>query len=58
VRVLRPRVEINQIVLGGNFCRVVPNRQAQPEAYRLYLELLGQYTVAPVCTESVETKAM
>uniref|UniRef100_A0A0E0DPQ7 Mediator of RNA polymerase II transcription subunit 33A n=1 Tax=Oryza meridionalis TaxID=40149 RepID=A0A0E0DPQ7_9ORYZ len=38
--------------------RVVPNRQAQPEAYRLYLELLGQYTVAPVCTESVETKAM
>ncbi|KAF0927619.1 hypothetical protein E2562_035227 [Oryza meyeriana var. granulata] len=38
--------------------RVVPNRRAQPEAYRLYLELLGQYMVAPVCTVRAETKAM
>ncbi|KAG8085140.1 hypothetical protein GUJ93_ZPchr0010g7690 [Zizania palustris] len=38
--------------------RVVPNRRAQPEAYRLYLDLVGRYTVAPVYSESAETKAM
>uniref|UniRef100_A0A0D9WF09 Mediator of RNA polymerase II transcription subunit 33A n=1 Tax=Leersia perrieri TaxID=77586 RepID=A0A0D9WF09_9ORYZ len=38
--------------------RVVPNRRAQPEAYRLYLELIAQYTVAPVYSERAETKAM
>uniref|UniRef100_A0A0A9G794 Uncharacterized protein n=1 Tax=Arundo donax TaxID=35708 RepID=A0A0A9G794_ARUDO len=38
--------------------RVVPNRRDQPEAYRLYLELLGRYTATPVFPESAETKAM
>ncbi|CAD6334493.1 unnamed protein product [Miscanthus lutarioriparius] len=34
--------------------RVVPNRREQPEAYRLYLELLGRYAVAPVYPERME----
>ncbi|CAM0957186.1 unnamed protein product [Alopecurus aequalis] len=38
--------------------RVVPNRRAQPEAYRLYLELLGRYAVVPVYSKSADTKAM
>ncbi|KAM0856950.1 hypothetical protein ACQ4PT_048795 [Festuca glaucescens] len=38
--------------------RVVPNRRAQPEAYRLYLELLGRYALVPEYSESAETKAM
>ncbi|KAL6619463.1 hypothetical protein ACP70R_034602 [Stipagrostis hirtigluma subsp. patula] len=38
--------------------RVVPNRREQPEAYMLYLELLGRYTGAPVSSESAETKAL
>jgi hypothetical protein len=37
---------------------VVPNRREQPEAYRLYLELLGRYALVPVYSESAETKAM
>jgi hypothetical protein len=39
-------------------CRVVPNRRQQPEAYRLYLELLGRYAVAPVYPERMERKSM
>lgn len=39
-------------------CRVVPNRREQPEAYRLYLELLGRYAVAPVYPECTERKSM
>ena len=39
-------------------CRVVPNRREQPEAYRLYLELLGRYAVAPVYPERMEKKDM
>jgi hypothetical protein len=39
-------------------CRVVPNRREQPEAYRLYLELLGRYAVAPVYPERMENKDM
>jgi hypothetical protein len=35
-------------------CRVVPNRREQPEAYRLYLELLGRYAVAYVYPERME----
>ncbi|CAL4899961.1 unnamed protein product [Urochloa decumbens] len=38
--------------------RVLPNRREQPEAYRLYLELLGRYAVAPVCSERMEKKSM
>ncbi|CAN6328728.1 unnamed protein product [Urochloa humidicola] len=38
--------------------RVVPNRREQPEAYRLYLELLGRYAVAPVYCERMEGKSM
>ncbi|KAG2620182.1 mediator of RNA polymerase II transcription subunit 33A-like isoform X4 [Panicum virgatum] len=38
--------------------RVVPNRRQQPEAYRLYLELLGRYAVAPVYPERMERKSM
>ncbi|XP_066366778.1 mediator of RNA polymerase II transcription subunit 33A-like isoform X2 [Miscanthus floridulus] len=38
--------------------RVVPNRREQPEAYRLYLELLGRYAVAPVYPERMEKKDM
>ncbi|XP_044427996.1 mediator of RNA polymerase II transcription subunit 33B-like [Triticum aestivum] len=37
--------------------RVVPNRRAQPEAYRLYLELLRRYAVVvPVYSESERVK--
>jgi hypothetical protein len=43
---------------GQLLCRVVPNRRAQPEAYRLYLELLGRYALVPEYSESAETKAM
>ncbi|KAK8458079.1 hypothetical protein SEVIR_3G299000v4 [Setaria viridis] len=38
--------------------RVVPNRREQPEAYRLYLELLGRYAVAPVYPECTERKSI
>ncbi|KAL6865104.1 hypothetical protein ACP4OV_016255 [Aristida adscensionis] len=38
--------------------RVVPNRREQPEAYRLYLDLLGRYTGVPVYSERAETKHM
>ncbi|OEL13867.1 Mediator of RNA polymerase II transcription subunit 33A [Dichanthelium oligosanthes] len=38
--------------------RVVPNRREQPEAYRLYLELLGRYLVAPVYPERKERKSI
>jgi hypothetical protein len=33
---------------------VVPNRREQPEAYRLYLELLDRYAVAHVYPERME----
>ncbi|XP_037461881.1 uncharacterized protein LOC119332877 [Triticum dicoccoides] len=37
--------------------RMVPNRRAQPEAYRLYLELLRRYAVVvPVYSESERVK--
>ncbi|TVU18704.1 hypothetical protein EJB05_34815, partial [Eragrostis curvula] len=38
--------------------RVVPNRREQPEAFRLYLELLGRYAVVPVYPEGAEKKAI
>ncbi|KAF8748881.1 hypothetical protein HU200_012808 [Digitaria exilis] len=38
--------------------RVVPKRREQPEAYRLYLDLLDRYAVAPVYAERKERKSM
>ncbi|XP_038988885.1 mediator of RNA polymerase II transcription subunit 33A-like isoform X2 [Phoenix dactylifera] len=31
--------------------RVIPNRRAEPEAYRLYLELLSRYALSPLSIE-------
>ena len=50
-----PSVVVVCVLLLG---RVVPNRRQQPEAYRLYLELLGRYAVAPVYPEHMVRKSM